>query len=111
MDTNKTGAGDCTDGAEAINPVLDALQRYQRAVEAGAKKEDIIGCYAHAENVIHALGVPEVADCETCGGVGTIDERLGGYSFSNPEATCPDCDGTGEGPAGVRVHGEGKTNG
>lgn len=35
-------------------------------------------------------------DCNTCQGVGTIDERLGGYSFSNPEATCPDCSGTGE---------------
>lgn len=38
-----------------------------------------------------------VAPCETCNGEGTIDERLGGYSFSNPAATCPDC--TGEGPA------------
>lgn len=50
-----------------------------------------------------AAGVPVVQDCETCHGEGTIDERLGGYSFSNPAATCPDCDGTGEGPAGVPV--------
>ena len=34
--------------------------------------------------------------CETCQGSGKIDERLGGYSFSNPSATCPDCDGLGE---------------
>lgn len=34
-------------------------------------------------------------DCETCGGTGKIDERLGGYSFSNPAAKCPDCDGDG----------------
>ena len=35
------------------------------------------------------------AECTTCGAYGTIDERLGGYSFSNPAATCPDCDGEG----------------
>jgi len=35
-------------------------------------------------------------DCTTCQGVGTIDERLGGEAFSDPEATCPDCGGTGE---------------
>ena len=34
-------------------------------------------------------------ECETCQGVGTIDMRLGGYSFSNPAAKCPDCDGAG----------------
>lgn len=33
--------------------------------------------------------------CETCEGLGTIDETLGGESFSNPKATCPDCDGQG----------------
>ena len=38
----------------------------------------------------------DAAQCETCHGLGTIDERLGGYSFSNPAATCPDCDGVGE---------------
>lgn len=34
-------------------------------------------------------------DCETCEGLGHFDERLGGYSFSNPKAPCPDCDGRG----------------
>lgn len=33
--------------------------------------------------------------CETCGGQGTIDERLGGEWNSNPKAECPDCDGKG----------------
>jgi hypothetical protein len=33
--------------------------------------------------------------CEVCDGLGTVDETLGGYSFSNPKATCPDCDGKG----------------
>ena len=33
--------------------------------------------------------------CETCEGLGTIDERLGGEFFSNPKAECPDCDGKG----------------
>lgn len=56
-----------------------------------------------AQKLMAARGVPAVPDCETCRGEGTIDERLGGYSFSNPAATCPDCDGTGEGPIGVRV--------
>lgn len=27
-------------------------------------------------------------ECETCGDVGSIDERLDGYSFSNPTAKC-----------------------
>ena len=35
------------------------------------------------------------AQCGTCGGVGTYDERLGGEFFSNPQAPCPDCDGLG----------------
>lgn len=35
-------------------------------------------------------------ECETCEGAGTIDETLGGEFFSDPEATCPDCDGSGE---------------
>jgi prepilin-type N-terminal cleavage/methylation domain-containing protein len=29
--------------------------------------------------------------CETCEGLGTIDETLGGEHFSNPKAECPDC--------------------
>lgn len=33
--------------------------------------------------------------CETCEGLGTIDETLGGEFFSNPKAECPDCDGKG----------------
>ena len=33
--------------------------------------------------------------CETCDGIGTIDETLGGEHFSNPKAECPDCDGNG----------------
>ena len=33
--------------------------------------------------------------CETCQGSGEIDETLGGYSFSNRHAECPDCDGDG----------------
>lgn len=33
--------------------------------------------------------------CETCEGVGTIDETLGGEHFSNPKANCPDCGGLG----------------
>ena len=37
-----------------------------------------------------------VDDCETCAGIGTIDERLGGYSFSDAAAECPDCRGLGE---------------
>ena len=35
-------------------------------------------------------------ECEVCKGAGTVDEMLGGYAFSNPKATCPECDGLGE---------------
>lgn len=41
--------------------------------------------------------------CETCNGEGTIDERLGGEHFSNPKATCPDCDGDGEYERNVNI--------
>ncbi len=34
-------------------------------------------------------------ECECCGGLGYIDETLGGYAFSNPKAECPDCNGDG----------------
>lgn len=37
---------------------------------------------------------PKTQHCETCGGTGEIDETLGGESFSDPHAKCPDCDGT-----------------
>lgn len=40
--------------------------------------------------------VTVIHECECCRGIGTVDERLGGEPFSNPEATCPDCDGIGE---------------
>lgn len=39
---------------------------------------------------------PEPIQCETCQGTGKINEMLSGYSFSDPSATCPDCDGSGE---------------
>lgn len=29
--------------------------------------------------------------CSTCGGLGTIDETLGGEAFSSQEVPCPDC--------------------
>jgi hypothetical protein len=65
--------------------------------------------YAHhgvdaAATAIRSLKRPSQAqerDCETCEGKGTIDEQLGGYAFSNPEAKCPDCDGRGWHPASV----------
>ena len=43
-----------------------------------------------------ARTAPEPIQCETCQGTGKINEMLGGYSFSDPSATCPDCDGSGE---------------
>lgn len=44
--------------------------------------------------------------CDTCEGEGTIDETLGGYSFSNPKAQCPDCDGRGAVILGLAKHQE-----
>jgi DnaJ-class molecular chaperone len=34
-------------------------------------------------------------ECDVCEGIGTIDELLGGIARSDPEAKCPDCDGSG----------------
>jgi hypothetical protein len=34
-------------------------------------------------------------ECETCKGVGSVDERLGSYCDSNLTAECPDCNGWG----------------
>jgi len=31
--------------------------------------------------------------CESCIGIGTVDETLGGFSFNDPKAKCPDCAG------------------
>ena len=42
-----------------------------------------------------ARAAPEPIQCETCQGAGKINETLGGHSFSDPSATCPDCDGSG----------------
>lgn len=41
------------------------------------------------------LPIETEEECECCGGLGYIDETLGGYAFSNPKAQCPDCDGLG----------------
>jgi DnaJ-class molecular chaperone len=52
------------------------------------------GCADHASTARAAMQDEESA-CDTCRGVGTIDETLGGEHFSNPAAPCPDCDGKG----------------
>lgn len=49
----------------------------------------------HAELLADEAEHGVCAQCGTCGGVGTYDERLGGEFFSNPQAPCPDCDGLG----------------
>ena len=48
-----------------------------------------------AANTLDCLTEPEPIKCDTCQGVGEIDERLGGYHTSNANAQCPDCDGAG----------------
>lgn len=35
-------------------------------------------------------------DCQTCDGLGTVDETLGGHSKASSAAKCPDCDGRGQ---------------
>ena len=40
------------------------------------------------------LGINDFAECETCKGQGTVDERLGGEPFSDSYAECPDCSST-----------------
>lgn len=42
-----------------------------------------------------AMPLEREEECECCGGIGHIDETLGGYGFSNPKAQCPNCDGNG----------------
>lgn len=44
---------------------------------------------------INCQVVADECECETCGGEGTIDERIGGEWNSNPSAKCPECDGRG----------------
>lgn len=43
--------------------------------------------------MIATKAIDEVGECETCGGTVTIDETLGGESFSDTKARCPDCSG------------------
>ena len=52
--------------------------------------------YAELADLQKQREFKDILECETCSGTGKIDERLGGYSFSNPESKCPDCDGNGE---------------
>lgn len=42
-----------------------------------------------------AEGEGDEEPCEICGGLGTIDETLGGYAYSNQAAECPGCGGSG----------------
>ena len=51
-----------------------------------------------------------VIECETCKGLGTINERLGGYAFSNPAAKCPDCGGLGELSIAIQPEPQGPTD-
>ena len=50
----------------------------------------------HKAGMIGDFSETVTMQCEICEGVGTIDERLGGEAFSDPAATCPDCEGAGE---------------
>lgn len=63
--------------------------------------------YRAAGRVAAATEPAESGDrlwCETCEGLGTIDETLGGHSFSDPKAPCPDCDGKGWWRRAAPVH-------
>jgi hypothetical protein len=71
---------------DSYSRTIAALCRRLEALERGAN--DLTAAPDPVE--------PEIEVCETCDGEGTIDERLGGISTSNPAATCPDCDGVGE---------------
>jgi hypothetical protein len=71
---------------DSYSKTIAALCRRLDALERGAN--DLTAAPDPVE--------PEIEICETCDGEGTIDERLGGISTSNPAATCPDCDGVGK---------------
>jgi hypothetical protein len=71
---------------DSYSKTIAALCRRLEALERGAN--DLTAAPDPVE--------PGIEACETCDGEGTIDERLGGISTSNPAATCPDCDGVGE---------------
>jgi hypothetical protein len=65
----------------------------QKMRDAGYKRRPIL---ADPDQNTESQKTAEVIECECCSGAGFIDERIGGYGFSNPKAKCPDCDGHGE---------------
>lgn len=76
----------------AMKAALDEAQG-----EGAKAVEDLRARVAELEaELSSARAAPEPIQCETCQGTGKINETLGGHSFSDPSATCPDCDGSGE---------------
>jgi hypothetical protein len=92
------GPEDVREMAWALIQMLDGVALHDLHGILGLDQSDCLRIWK-ARDIARVIPLPELPqpqECETCHGVGTIDEQLGGFSFSNPEATCPDCDGTGE---------------
>ena len=87
----QNGLIDPDDDCIELHPDLKAM------IAAGEEVEALRARVAELESELAAARTaPEPIQCETCQGTGKINEMLGGYSFSDPSATCPDCDGSGE---------------
>lgn len=81
--------GNLWDEEQGIHHLSAAINNFSFIVE-----KDLQG-WEDIQEVKEVEKEPLKLWCECCQGVGSIDERLGGYSFSNPAAECPDCEGEG----------------
>lgn len=78
-----------------IVSILGWSRREFELPEVVAEVRSRLDCGIDGDEEYESWFIGTERPCETCNGEGTIDERLGGYSFSNPAADCPDCGGTG----------------
>lgn len=79
-------------------PVMECDEQFALShnMSMGYDKEELRTMLTGARWAWQHLSAGRVPECDTCQGKGTVDETLGGESFSNPFAECPDCDGTGK---------------
>lgn len=107
----KNGYAVCSISRVEVRSALAAQPAHKFGVGVDVAGDSVAVSVVHREGAldtviyseIHPLPAqpaPVVEDdaikCETCDGVGSFDERLGGEHFSNPKAPCPDCGGHGE---------------
>ncbi len=85
-----------TEGGMVHSARLDAAESIiQKFLGAGlgGSIDLLLHGHAHLEAQRYFQKLEPEPECETCGGEGTFDGRIGGEWTSNPKTPCPDCEG------------------